>query len=79
MMRLWIVSYSIFAKPRFRGQPFLFSMWACIFADAAIQKFSAEALRGRRAEMVKFMHGYRKKHGLWPHPAVTVRAVMAAA
>jgi hypothetical protein len=55
---------------------FLFSMWACLFANAATHKYSATQLEARKDRMETFMRQYFKEHGFWPHPGPVVKHAM---
>ena len=62
--------------PRFTQPAFLFSMWACLFSDAATHKFSAAQMEDKKGAMQTFMRTYFKKHKFWPHPVTVITKVM---
>ena len=66
-----------FSEVGFRANPVLFSCYACLFADAGVIKYTAEQIEGSQQRLKKALREYRAKHGIWPHPAILLRGVLA--
>ena len=67
----------LFSEVGFRANPVLFSCYACLFADAGVIKYTAEQIEGSQQRLKKALREYRAKHGIWPHPAILLRDVLA--
>ena len=63
------LAQTLFDRMGYTGEAHVFSMWACLFADRAFMKVSAEKVAQNPKEMEKFAIQHRQKHKIWPHPA----------
>ena len=54
----------------YRGDPLLFSMYACLFADQAFKDISGQQVSKAYKRMCDAAVQYRKDHGQTPHPAI---------
>ena len=66
----------LFEATEYKGDPLLFSMHACLFADNAIAQFPATTLNKKLGALRAAMGEYHDAHGQWPHPAVLVGQVL---
>ena len=62
----------VFKELEYSGAPELFTMWACLFADASVTQMSLEWLRNNRQRLQKACYEFRCKHGFSPHPGVLI-------
>ena len=53
----------------YEGEPHLFSMWACLFADPGLTRVSLEELQRLSVRMESIAKKFYKKNKIWPHPA----------
>ena len=61
----------------YRGPPELLSMWLCLFGDADLQ-VGPDWVRAHVEELVRYATEHRQRHGLWPHAANAIMAVLRA-
>ncbi len=62
-------------RVRYDGPPELFTMYACLFADMAVQSMSTAWLIEHEVEPRSRMLSYFKEFGFPPHPGVLVEMV----
>ena len=67
---------ALFKATEYTGDPLLFSMHACLFADSAVTGFATAELDEKLVVLRKGMQKYRQEHGQWPHPGVLVSKVL---
>jgi hypothetical protein len=60
---------------RYDGPPELFTMYACLFADLAVQQMSTAWLVKHEVELRSRAQSYFKEFGFPPHPGVLVEMV----
>ncbi len=60
---------------RYDGPPELFTMYACLFADMAVQSMSTAWRIEHVVELRSRMLSYVKEFGFTPHPGVLVTMV----
>jgi hypothetical protein len=60
---------------RYTAPPELFTMYACLFADAAVQKVSTNWLLSNEAVLHSTCVSYAREHGFPPHPGVLMEIV----
>ena len=53
----------------------LLSMWACLFGDGELRRFSADWIHGRTIELRRAAQQFSQQHGLSPHPVILLRIV----
>ena len=66
-------------KMGYCGEPHVFSMWCCLFADRALTAATPEDVENKSQAMEKFALQHRQKHGIWPHPAQAYTTVKKSA
>jgi hypothetical protein len=67
---------TLYKKMQYQGEAHLFSMWACLFADPGFTRVSAEELVQASGKMWMEAKKFRKREGIWPHPAVLYKMVV---
>jgi hypothetical protein len=77
IIRPW-QAQTLFNRIGYTGEPHVFSMWCCLFADPAFKAVNAKTLEEYSQNMWKFAQVHRKKHKIWPHPAQAYTAVKNA-
>jgi hypothetical protein len=60
---------------RYIAPPELFTMYACLFADSAVQKVSTAWLDSHEAVLRSKCVWYAREHGFPPHPGVLMQMV----
>ena len=53
----------------------LLSMWACLFGDRELRRFSAGWIRGRTVELRTASRQFSQQYGFSPHPVILLRIV----
>ena len=64
---------SFFTLAEYLGPPELFSMYACLFQDAAVEDVSTEWMSTHTNELTALRKEYRAEHGQNPVPAVLLQ------
>jgi hypothetical protein len=57
----------------YKGDPLLFSMFACLFSEPGLKAVSASSINKKRGALIKAAGDYRNQHGFNPHPAVLIK------
>ncbi len=63
----------LFKATGYKGDPLLFTMFACLFAEPGLRRVSATQINKNRGSLVKAAKDYHKEHGFNPHPAVLMQ------
>jgi hypothetical protein len=66
---------TLFDRIGYTGEPHIFSMWCCLFADVAMKCATPAELERDAKGHEKFAKAHRKKHKIWCHPAQAYVAV----